>query len=410
MCGFIVSQRSVCDERFIRRRGPDLRRAIKVGNFYFTHFLLSITGEFTPQPFVDGDVVCVYNGEIYSPSFGASDGDVLIPLYRSIGVDFAAHLDGEFAIALFDFAVGHAVLATDPIGTKPLWRSGTEVASYKSPLGKSAERVEPNMRIVKSLITGEEDIATLRPFDFDHQEVDTYDRWIESFETAVAKRAKNNSFLCLSSGYDSGAIDCVLRQLDTDYECYSIEGKEDLDILRQRNGHGTLLQMTPSVKEKMRLLIETYAEPYDYRITYHGQWRHENMFQDNAIYGLAWIYSIASAAGRRVCYSGQGADEIFADYGRWGWATELGGCFPRKLTKWRNFDGDRQRAYLTKEEYVAGAFGIEARYPFLDFHVIQEFLWLTTDLKNRHYKAPLHELLERYEYPFKSNHKQGFEI
>ena len=38
--------------------------------------------------------------------------------------------------------------------------------------------------------------------------------------------------------------------------------------------------------------------------------------------------------------------------------------------------------YIAKEEYVAGAFGIETRYPFLDVQVVQEFLWLLPELKN----------------------------
>ena len=79
-----------------------------------------------------------------------------------------------------------------------------------------------------------------------------------------------------------------------------------------------------------------------------------------------------------------------------------------KLKPWRNFYGNYQRAYLTKEEHVAGAFGIETRYPFLDRDVVQEFLWLSPEAKNRRYKAPLHAYLERYGYPFEAGKKTGF--
>ena len=62
-----------------------------------------------------------------------------------------------------------------------------------------------------------------------------------------------------------------------------------------------------------------------------------------------------------------------------------------------------------KEEMVAGAYGIETRYPFLDFKVIQEFLWLDIELKNQIYKAPLSNYLKINNYP---NHKKklGFNI
>ncbi len=410
MCGFVVSRRPDADQSRVRRRGPDLTRTVELEGLFFTHHLLAITGEPTPQPFVDGDVVCLYNGEIYGRPFARTDGEVLIPLYREHGVDFARELTGEFAIALYDFAAGQAVFATDPMSTKPLWRHGVEAASYASPLGPAAERVPPNVRVVVDLASGAEDVAVLRPFDFDHQEVDSYDPWIEAFEDAVRVRAKDGSFLSLSAGYDSGAIDCLLRRFGTRYTRYSIEGRENLEILRQRNPDGIVLCMDQQVLAEMRELVQRFTEPYRYQVTWQGQWVSEDMFDDPAVYGLAWICSLAAAAGQRVTLSGQGADEIQADYSRWPWATELGGIFPPKLAKWRNFDGNRQRAYLTKEEYVAGTFGIETRYPFLDHRVVQEFLWLTPERKNRRYKAPVHELLERYDYPFEPGHKQGFSI
>ena len=41
--------------------------------------------------------------------------------------------------------------------------------------------------------------------------------------------------------------------------------------------------------------------------------------------------------------------------------------------------------FIAKEEYVSGAFGIEGRYPYLDKNVVQEFLWLDSNLKNSFY-------------------------
>ena len=48
------------------------------------------------------------------------------------------------------------------------------------------------------------------------------------------------------------------------------------------------------------------------------------------------------------------------------------------------FYGDTQRSYLFKEEFVFGSYGIEARYPFLDNKVVQEYLNLTSKLKILH--------------------------
>ncbi len=378
-------------------------------DFFFTHHLLHITGELTPQPFVDGDVVCVYNGEIYNQPFTRSDGEVLIPLYRRHGEGFVRHLDGEFAIALYDFSRRLAVFATDPFATKPLFIRGADAASYLSGLGEG-EAVPPNTLTIVDLDSGETHREPIAPFDFDHQHKETYDDWIRAFEAAVAKRAKDGCFLPLSAGYDSGAIDCALRKLGTNYQTYSIEGRENLSLLQERNRGGPILRMTDDIMDRQESFLAEHAEPATYRTTFHGREKESDMLDDPATRGLALIHSLARADGRKVCLSGQGADEITSDYCHWPWATELGGQFPDRLKPWRNFDGNYQRAYLTKEEYVAGAFGIEGRYPFLDRAVVQEFLWLTPELKNRAYKAPLDAYLKRNHYPFEAGIKVGFSV
>jgi hypothetical protein len=61
-----------------------------------------------------------------------------------------------------------------------------------------------------------------------------------------------------------------------------------------------------------------------------------------------------------------------------------------------------------KEEYIAGAYGIETRYPYLDKQLVQEFLWLTPELKNKVYKAPLDFYMTSQKYPFEKGVKRGF--
>jgi asparagine synthetase B (glutamine-hydrolysing) len=85
--------------------------------------------------------------------------------------------------------------------------------------------------------------------------------------------------------------------------------------------------------------------------------------------------------------------------------------FPADLNEvfpWRNFYDGTQRMYLLKEEHVAGMFGIEARYPFLDKRLVQEFLHLSHKLKNAKYKSVLHEYLSKYNYPVFEKRKIGF--
>jgi asparagine synthetase B (glutamine-hydrolysing) len=115
------------------------------------------------------------------------------------------------------------------------------------------------------------------------------------------------------------------------------------------------------------------------------------------------IHSLARREGRRVFLSGQGGDEILDARRHW-----PGYLFPDKLRQWPDFSGGFQTAYLTKEEFVAGALGTEGRFPYLDRNMVQEFLWLSPELKNRNYKAPLHEYMTRCGYPFDEGVKTGF--
>ena len=132
------------------------------------------------------------------------------------------------------------------------------------------------------------------------------------------------------------------------------------------------------------------------------------MTDDWGAVGSAVLFEQATSDGRRVCLSGQGADEILSDYSLYPDVSTLHGIFPEKMKPWANFQGGCQRAYLRKEEHIAGAYGVEARYPFLDFMVVQEFLWLDNRLKNQTYKAPLDHYLRRQNYPFVEGRKIGF--
>ena len=85
--------------------------------------------------------------------------------------------------------------------------------------------------------------------------------------------------------------------------------------------------------------------------------------------------------------------------------------FPKNLNTifpWNSFYKSSQESYLAKEEYSSGMWGIETRYPFLDKDVVQEFLWLSPDLKNKNYKSVLHEYFINNNFPFDEGRKVGF--
>lgn len=399
MCGLVVSKKRG-NNKYIRYRGEEVH-STKINGLTFTHTLLPITGEPTKQPFREDDIVCLYNGEIYNQPFVKSDGECLIPLYKRCGINFVKYLDGEYAIALYDFGNDLAVFITDPFATKPLWVNGIECASYESGVG--GKEVPPNtMMGIK--ISSERKLFETNHHKWSwHQNKDTYDDWLNAFSNAVKKRAKDGCFLGLSSGYDSGAISKELTKQGVKFKAYTVPNNENGKIIGERSKYCYEFEKVyPNLKE-MDDLIKKRVEEVPYKVAAEAL-----LTEDTASLGLAAICQRAKREGRKVYLSGQGADEIIGDYKFYPKQSNFKGVFPNKLEQWENFTNGIQRDYIHKEEYIGGAFGIETRYPFLDKDVVQEFLWLTPRLKNKNYKAPIYDYLVRNRVPFEKNVKRGF--
>ena len=118
----------------IVHRGPDDGSTDAFGACVLGHQRLKIvdleTG-FQPVANESGDVVCVFNGELYNfPALreelrghavrGTGDTAVLPHLYEEHGLRFVERLHGMFAIALWDARRERLVLARDRLGKKPL--------------------------------------------------------------------------------------------------------------------------------------------------------------------------------------------------------------------------------------------------------------------------------------------------
>lgn len=408
MCGFLVAHTGGGVDRFIRRRGRDGVGTLERDGLTFRHYLLNVTGEATTQPFVDGDVVALYNGEIYNLPFTRSDGENLIPQYRQHGPQFAQMLDGEFAIALYDFAIDRAFFITDRFATKPLWRNGSQCASYESGVG--GYKVPANSVEAVELSTGKL-IGTWKYHRWDwRQYKDDYGDCIAAFERAVAKRYTPRCFVGLSSGYDSGALACALR--GRSFKAYSVIASETRSIIDARAAQLDDVEIIESFDIRAQEMhLEQNAEQFFYRIRYDdGVGGRGSYKADYASKALSHICSLALTEGRKVCLSGGGADEILSDYSLIPRQSEFKGRFPDKLEPWGNFVDSCQYSYLGKEECVGGSWSIETRYPFLDTEFVQEFLSLTPQLKNRDYKAPLFQYLTRERFPFERNRKIGWTI
>lgn len=136
----------------IRHRGPDQGSTDAFGPCVLGHQRLQVLDpELGYQPVANetGDVVAVFNGELYNfPALraelaerghevrGRGDTPVIPHLYEEYGPSFVEHLEGMFAIALWDAPRGRLVLARDRLGKKPLlWtRLGDGTLAFASEL------------------------------------------------------------------------------------------------------------------------------------------------------------------------------------------------------------------------------------------------------------------------------------
>lgn len=121
----------------IRHRGPDDQGIYRKPGLALGNQRLSIIDlKGGNQPFVsdDGRIVLVQNGEIFNHLELArelqgteyecrthSDTEVLLRLYEKEGISFARHLNGMFAIAIYDAREQALYLIRDRIGVKPLY-------------------------------------------------------------------------------------------------------------------------------------------------------------------------------------------------------------------------------------------------------------------------------------------------
>jgi len=434
MCSILLTNKKAPNvERanfYLQRRGPDKTTVTKIDNWTLVHNLLSITGDFTPQPLSKDNVHLIYNGEIYNIQNETkeykSDGYYILDAYEKYGDNFFKYLDGEFAIALLDFDNNKLIFGGDLFLTKPLFigKDGNDicVSSYKSAvtlLGfDKILRAEPNSFYIVDLRTLKAEKRQTYEWDL-KQHIDTYDVWVESFYTALKKRVtgiKDDFLVPVSSGHDSGGIICGLKELNiTDFMTYSFTANEAPGIIEQRVKHidNKILKDGITVQENINInnFKQEFVEPFFYGPTPYSK-THEG-FEDKGGTGLLHLLKeCREKHGVKVQLSGQGADEVMSNIQTYGfnspnpyiWPDDLSNVFP-----WGNFYYGANWSYLNKEECIAGSVGIETRYPFLDREVVQNYINLTPQLKNENYKAPLHFMLSKCNFPFVGA-KRGFDL
>jgi asparagine synthetase B (glutamine-hydrolysing) len=412
----------------IQKRGPD-KSTVEIGeNFVVIHTLLSMTG-FRTQPIKTDKSMLIFNGEVYNDFMNYTndfnDADYIALKFEKKGAAAFEKFDGEFAIVLYSKKDNQLFLATDPFATKPLYfklgkdfcLAGSYQTTVEAAGGEGGIEQIPSNRLIQIDLNNFKIVKTshLVNFNFKKQTNKSFATWSKAFQKALVKRTlntKHRAFVGLSSGHDSGLIAAELINLKIPFHAYIMTYLEDQEIIKERirilkENKITFDIVVPSSEDwlRMKKFVKENIDPYQLV-------NKESKFQNYADPRIHMIPGTISGClinekarleNRLISLSGQGGDEIYADYYNeftYSRMSELKGNWENINSPWKNFSGGWNQVFLGANERVSGLFGIESRYPFLDFEVVQEFLDLDPKLKAKYYKSPITNRLLELKFPF----------
>ncbi len=333
--------------------------------------IIDLAGGHQPLSNEDGSIWLVFNGEIYNYRDlrrrleGAghkfrteSDTECIVHLYEDEGPDCFTHLNGMFAVAIWDAKLRRLVLGRDRLGKKPLvyrHQPGRLVfaSELKSLLEVPGAPREIDPAAVDEYLTYQyvphpncifkgyrklppghyavlqNDHLDVRPYwqpDFGHEEritqADAAAKLRELLESAVTLRMRSDVPLgaFLSGGVDSSLIAALMQKnssqaVKTFSIGFSVKEYDETRYARLVAKHlGTEhheLQVTPDAAQILPKLAWHYDEP----------------FADSSAIPT-WYLSQMTRQHVTVSLSGDGGDELFAGYPRYR-AVSLGGIFDR---------------------------------------------------------------------------------
>jgi asparagine synthase (glutamine-hydrolysing) len=347
----------------IRHRGPDQGSTDAFGPCVLGHQRLRVIDlqqGFQPVANETGEVVAVFNGELYNfPELrrelsaaghvvrGTGDTPVIPHLYEEHGPAFVERLEGMFAVALWDAALGRLLLARDRLGKKPLlWtRLGDGTLAFASEVKALAALPdvagEPDLAGLDAYLalqyvpgerTGLRGVNRLLPghvlvAEGPDQRIDRYwqphleegqlgdDAWLELVRERVAAAVRRRLVAdvplgaLLSGGIDSAVVVSQMAQASPEpvrtftvgFPDAAYDERAYARAVAERYGtRHTEVVLEPDAVATLPRLAEAFDEPLG----------------DEAALPL---YLICEAARREVTVAlvGDGGDESFAGYERY---------------------------------------------------------------------------------------------
>ncbi|MBI5720129.1 MAG: asparagine synthase (glutamine-hydrolyzing) [Burkholderiales bacterium] len=352
----------------LRHRGPDGHGVWQQGPVGLAHARLSIidlAGGTQPMANEDGQVQVTFNGEIFNHvelrerlvARGhvfrtASDTEVLVHLYEDHGPDFVEHLNGQFALALWDARRQRLVLARDRVGIRPLFHARVggrlafasevkalftlpgmacaldagglaETFSYWAVLPprtvwEGVQAVPPGHRLIFDAADGRERLERYWDWPFDAVPPRWSDeRWAEELRERLVDavrlqlRADVPVGAYLSGGLDSSIITAITavvrRHTGTPLRTFSLTFAEaEFD---ESDAQRELVRHLGTQHSSMQARGELIAAAFP-RMVRHA----EAPLLRTAPAPMMLLADSVRAAGYKVVLTGEGADEAFGGY------------------------------------------------------------------------------------------------
>ena len=348
-----------------RHRGPDAGQVVVVPGAVLGHRRLSIIdlsdAGLQPMRGTDGRHVIVFNGEIYNYRelraelagdhhfVTGSDTEVLLEAWRRWGEGCLERLNGMFAFCVVDTVTGHAFLARDRFGQKPLFlhRDGGRLlfASEVKALLAAGVRAAPDLDVwSRYLVNASYDddegtffagVSQLVPGEcaaWDPERGLTRRRWYRLAERVVPRtlsvaeaaaevrdiivdaarlhmRADVPVAVSLSGGLDSSALLACLDlagELSPKVACFSVDFGGDFSEARWFKAAAAHHDLSSTVLEYDNASFLAHMRPM--------MWQLEGPIGGLMNSALALVMAQAHYGGFKVIQDGTGLDEAFAGY------------------------------------------------------------------------------------------------
>jgi asparagine synthase (glutamine-hydrolysing) len=391
----------------LHHRGPDGYGFHCRGRIGLAHARLSIIdigGGAQPIHNEDRTVWVVFNGEIFNyielrreleaqghTFYTQSDTEVIVHAYEQYGDKFVAHLNGQFAIALWDDTRQRLVLARDRTGIRPLfytWAQGRlvfgseakalfalpevtrrlnvqalgEIFTYWSPLAphtvfEGISALPPgHLMVVEGRSTRVErywdwDFPTDAESDV-RSEQDYADELRELLVDAVRLqlRADVPVGAYLSGGLDSSIVTSLIKNFtDTPLRTFSLTFADaEFDESEYQN---ELVSYLGTEHSAIRCTKSDIAAAFPRTI-----WHTESPIVRTAPTPLMLLSQSVRAAGYKVVLTGEGADEVFGGYDLFKEAKIRRFLAREPQSKWRPRILERLYPYLKHSPAAGRAF------------------------------------------------------